>query len=424
MEERIKIFNETGERKADGSVRFSSHPAGDPMSGIMEMVHNMLTYGKSKGTITIEKCGPNLCNYRFYNDAESDMLPTFEKLKEIASTAGKTISANKGVSLCGVGTEVMGLSSRLYPDNIVHGIITVVRNGSTFSTILTFNGIEKEITYEIMSPKECKAENSYEVVFKNCKMLSNAEIIELKRKIVDTMPDDRMKIVLSTDDERTTLVYRDFLYRNKLAGTENYEKHVFHLEDGEEMVLEIADVAKIIKSGKGNEYEENKMCSPDLSGGAIRYKGIATVCRGDDGWKVTNAYGGTHPTKNNIRYDVSIGDYVFHELHKESQVKTKTTITFKDIKDACRDSLKIYDEDENEYELRDIAIFIKQFCGKHKSDSNSDKNIEETTLSITKAIDNGDLYPNDINSARKVLSCVKGRMNTKTLEAVLNTICK
>lgn len=44
------------------------------------------------------------------------------------------------------------------------------------------------------------------------------------------------------------------------------------------------------------------------------------------------------------------------------------------IKDACRDSLKIYDDDENEYELRDIAIFIKQFCGKHKSDSNSDKN--------------------------------------------------
>ena len=47
MEERIKIINETGERNADGSVRFSSHPAGDPMSGIMEMVHNMLTYGKS-----------------------------------------------------------------------------------------------------------------------------------------------------------------------------------------------------------------------------------------------------------------------------------------------------------------------------------------------------------------------------------------
>ena len=422
MEERIKIINETGERKADGSVRFSSHPAGDPMSGIMEMVHNMLTYGKSKGTITIEKCGPNLCNYRFYNDADSDMLPTFEKLKEIASTAGKTISANKGVSLCGVGTEVMGLSSRLYQDNFVSGNIAVVRDGFAYGANLTFNGIDKEITYEIINPKECKAENSYEVVFKNCKMVSNAEIIELKRKIVDTMPDDRIKIIFSTDDERTTLVYRDFLYRNKLAGTENYEKHVFHTEDGEEIVFEIADVAKIIKSGKGNEYEENRMCSPDLSGGAIRYKGIATVCRGNDGWKVTNAYGGTHPTRNNIRYDVTIGNYVFHELHKESQVKTKTTITFKDIKDACRDNLKIYDEDENEYELRDIATFIKQFCGKHKSDSNSDKNIEETTLSVSNAVNNGELTMSDINSAQKVLSHVKGRMNTKTLEAVLNTI--
>ena len=422
MEERIKIINETGERNADGSVRFSSHSAGDPMSGIMEMVHNMLTYGKSKGTITIEKCGPNLCNYRFYNDADSDMLPTFEKLKEIASTAGKTISANKGVSLCGIGTEVMGLSSRLYQDNIVSGNIAVVRDGFAYGANLTFNGIDMRITYEIINPKECKAENSYEVVFKNCKMLSNAEIIALKRKIVDTMPDDRIKIIFSTDDERTTLVYRDFLYRNKLAGTENYEKHVFHTEDGEEIVFEIADVAKIIKSDKGNEYEENRMCSPDLSGGAIRYKGIATVCRGNDGWKVTNAYGGTHPTRNNIRYDVTIGNYVFHELHKESQVKTKTTITFKDIKDACRDNLKIYDDGENEYELRDIATFIKQFCGKHKSDSNSDKNIEETTLSVSNAVNNGELTMSDINSAQKVLSHVKGRMNTKTLEAVLNTI--
>lgn len=424
MAERQEKVTEKGERKADGSVRFSAHSAGNPKDGVMEMVHNLLTYVKSKGRINIESCGGEMCNYRFYNDADVEKLPTFEKIKQIAATAGKTISSNEGVSLCGIGTEVMGLSSRPYADSTVTGQITVVRDGFTYGTVLTFNGATKGISYEIIEPKECEAENSYDVLFKNCKMLSDEEIDELKREIVDTMSDNGVEIVFSTDKDRCVLKYEDFLYRKELEGTDNYEKYVFHLKDGEQLVLEIVDVADLIKSDKRNKYEVTNKFSPKLSGGAFRYKGLATVCRGDMGWKFSGSYRTTHDTRNNIRFDISGGSYIFHELHKESQIKTQTVISLKDIKNEYRETLKIYDEDGEEYDISEISTLIKQFCLKHKTDKNTDKNIQAITLDIYERLKKRELMKSDIETTLKVLNCVADyRMNAKTLvEQVLEPI--
>ena len=422
MSERTEIITETGERKADGSVRFSAHSAGNPMAGVMEMIHNLVTYGKSKGKVIMEPCGGDMCNYRFYNNADIEKLPTFEKLKTIAETAGKSISSNEGVSLCGVGTEVMGLSSRPYADSTVTCQITVVRSGFTYGIILTFKGTSKEILYEIIPPKESDAENSYDVIFKGCKMLSASEVVDLKRRIVDTMPDNGLEIVFLTDEERCVLTHQDFLYRKELVGTNNYKKFSFKLENGESLILEISDVADLIKSGRGNEYEDNCQCSPSLSGGTFRYKGIATICRGSMGWKFSGAYSAEHPTRNNIRFDISGGEYVFRELHKESQVKTETVISLKGLKDEFRDTLKIYDENGEEYEISEIPTYIKQFCSEHKTDKNSDKNIQETRTSLSDGVGRGEITKNDIQSAIKVLGYVCGRMNTRTLvEQVLES---
>lgn len=418
MEERIKINAESGERTADGSVRFSSHPAGAPFEGCMEMVHNMLAYGKNKGKIDIVSCGGILCNYRFYNNGDGEKLPTYERLKLIGQRAGKTISAQEGVSLCGIGTEVMALSSRPYADSTVTAHINVVRDGMTYGLILSFNGSTKEVSYEMIQPKESNAENSYEVEFKGCKSLLPEEIKNLRAQIADTMYGQNFEIVLSTEEDRYKITPCDFLYRDLLRGTPNYVKYTFTLDKegmGETLVLELSNVSEIIKGGEGNEYEENSMCSPRLSGGAFRYKNIATVCRGDMGWFAGSSYDKGHSTRNNVRYDITMGDYVFTELHKESQVKTKTTIKLSELKDKFRDDLKIYDENGKEYKVSKIITIITDFISDHKTGGNSEKNIKETNLAINDNFDNGSLTQNDIDSTIKVLQMVSGMMKVETL---------
>lgn len=419
MEDRKEITSENGKREADGSVRFAAHPSGAPFDGLMEPVHNMFTYGKDKGRIDIIPRGGKICDYRFYNDATVEMLPTYERLKIISEKAGASISANEGVSLCGVGTEVAALSCRPYSDSTVTAVINVVRDGFVYGTILTFNGYTKEISYEMITPKESNSENSYEVTFKNCKMLTDNEIKSWKTKIADTMYGKKFAIIFSTDEDKCKITPCDFLYRDKLRGTNDYEEHVFTVVDGdgnsEILKLEIADVSSVIKNGEGNMYEDTTQYSPDLSGGAYRYQDIATVCRGDDSWKVSGAYKKGHPTRNNIRYDVTMGKFMFTELHKESQVKTKTNIVFSNIKDKYRSDLKIYDENGNEFSISEIEELIVNFVNTHKTDSNAKENITKITKVLSDALKCNEISNEDINNTLRVLRFIDVRMNVSTL---------
>lgn len=419
METRKEIISENGKREADGSVRFAAHPAGVPFDGLMEPIHNMLTYGKSKGRVEITPRGGKICDYRFYNDATNEMLPTYERLKIISEKAGATISANEGVSLCGVGTEVTALSCRPYPDSTVAVLINVVREGFVYGTVLTFNGYTKEISYEMIAPKESNSENSYEVTFKNCKMLTDKEIKSWKTKIADTMYGKKFEIIFLSDDDRCKITPCDFLYRDKLRGTNDFEEHVFTLVDNdgnsETLKLEIADVSSIIKNGDGNIYEDTTQYSPDLSGGAYRYMDIATVCRGGESWKASGAYKKEHPTRNNIRFDISMGKFMFTELHKESQVKTKTSIILSDIKDKHRGELKIYDEEGNEFPISEIEERISNFVNNHKTDSNANENIINITNILSDALRNNEITSEDVSNALKVLRFVNVRMNVSTL---------
>lgn len=419
MTDRKEVISEVGKREADGSVRFAAHPAGVPFDGLMEPIHNMLTYGKSKGRVEIIPRGSKICDYKFYNNAKSEMLPTYERLKIISEKAGSSISASKGVSLCGVGTEVAALSCRSYSDSTVTAHINIVRDGYSYGSILTFNGSTKEISYEMICPKESKAENSYEVTFKDCKKLTDKEIKSWKTKIADTMYGKNFEIIFSYEYDVCKIIPCDFLYRDKLRGTSNYEEHIFTLvnENGirEELKLELSDISSVIKNGEGNIYEDTTQYSPELSGGAYRYQNIATVCRDDISWKVSGAYKKGHPTRNNIRFDITIGKFIFTELHKESQVKTKTSIVLSDIKGKYRDELKIYDEAGNEYPISEIEERISNFVNMHKTDSNAVENITKMANTFKNALSDNNITNEDINSTIKTLKLVDVRMNALTL---------
>jgi len=186
---RYEVITENGERKADGSVRFNANPPQNTKEGFMEMVHNMVSYGEKNGTIVFDRKGNNIYNISFTNDAESSKLPTYEQLVKISKNAGSSISSFIGVSRCGMGTEIMGLRSRPHRDSIVIAKITVVRDHMRYGTELTFNGLKKQIFYNITPPTESESDNSYKIEFEGS-YFDPKDLDTIKKWIVDTMPYD------------------------------------------------------------------------------------------------------------------------------------------------------------------------------------------------------------------------------------------
>lgn len=416
MEERFKIIPKVGDREADGSVRFTSHSAGDPYPGVFEIIHNMLAYGKSYGKIRIEPTGDErTCDFVFYNDADSEKLPTYERLLEIASHAGKSISSREGVSLCGVGTEVMALSSRLDAKSTIQTMIEVVKDGEKYGAILTFDGTTQKIKYQMIEPSTYLGENSYKVSFRGCKKLTDSEIRKLKAQISDTMYGKNFKIIFYTDKKTETIEPNDFLYREQLRGTDNYAKYEFALGEeyhNEKIILEMSDVSTIIKNKQGNKHELTSKMDPAFAGLAIRYKGIATVCRGDNSWPAISRT--KHPTQNNIRIDITVGDYVFEEIHSECQVKIETTRKFENLTDLDKSPLRIYDVDNNKHSITKIIELIANFIKIHKSDNNSTTNIDNEFQKLIENLNNGIISGEDIKAAIRVLDSVSSRINVST----------
>lgn len=417
-------------RVADGSVRFNAHPSKNVLVGIMEMVDNQLTYAKSRAYIEIMEDSPRIWSYKFVNDGTPETIPTFDRIKEIASTAGSSISAKEGISLCGIGIEVMGLSCRRGPKMSVSAKVNVNRKHLNYGMKLTFDGKDQQIYYELIEPTETDAEDSFEISFDNCHPLKKAELDDLKCKISDIMPDDRIKVILNHNGILSTILKNDFLYRKQLEHTDNFEIKKFRLADfdDEEIVVELSDVSSIIVSkngsrNRGNEYEyidSNGKQSPSLSGGCLRYCGIGTVCRKrDGGWGLVGM--SPHSTKNGIRFDISVGPNGFRMMHQESQVKSKTLSKINELTDENGELLKVYDEDGNIHDISIINNVVSDFVAVHKSDTKHKKTEEEVDGRLAVEIVSGKVNKSEMAAAVKVLGIFDGcKLSTKKVVSILN----
>ena len=408
QDERFTITSDgrmTCTRAADASVRFTAHPAGHMAEGLMELFHNMFSYGKSYGEVEIKKrCGGEEGYCRLYNDADVDMLPTFNDIKDIATTAGKSITAGKGVSLCGVGMEVMGLSSRKYAESVVNMRIEVVRNKLAYGLEFKFNGVTKRIDAFIIEPRHSDAANSFQVtVDGECQCLTDEELLSLERRIVDSMPNNGFTIMFDTDSYKKRLDHVDFLYRKELQGTDNYVKHTFHAVDydNEELCLEMADVSSIVNSGKGVSYEEGTNLAPGLSGGAVRHDGIATICRGTEGWKVVGNK--IHTTKHNIRFELTVGKAILRKLHQESQLKIMAVNNTNNLTGPNNEVLRLIDENGKTVKITKIKKLIDEFVRQHKTDNKSKKASINVIDVLTEKVKDGETTLDDINATIKVL---------------------
>ena len=354
----IDIFSEnneyfTGSRVADATTRFNSHPSNNPFHSFFEPCDNMLIYGKNKGRIDIVKNGLK-CDYVFSNNADIENLPTFERLIQILKTAGSTISAKIGTSVCGMGIEVFGLECRPTKNSTVICKIKIVRDGLAYGGKLYFDGQHNEIRCALFSPQSTKEENNFEIRYINCATMKKKQIDLIKAHLCDKLYflDHVFDLTFNYFGEEEKLIPVDFSYKSSLKGTENYIKREFCFEIErnvkEDITFEFSNTYDIIKQSKGNNIDSKGIkADPNLAGVAIIYKQYVTVCRGDDSWRVIGKNSG-HSTLNHIRCNITIGDYLFNQFHIESQVKNQTNVKIQHLVDKYGQKLIFIDKNTGE----------------------------------------------------------------------------
>ena len=393
------IFNENneyynGNRVADATTRFNSHPSNNPFHSIFEPCDNMLIYGKDKGSIEIVKNGLR-CNYIFTNNADTENLPTFERLESIFKTAGSTISAKMGTSVCGMGIEVFGLECRPTKNSTVICEITIVRDGLIYGGKLYFDGQHNEIRFSLFSPQSTREENKFVIKYINCQTIKKKQAELIKAHLCDKLYflDHVFNLTFNYYGEEEKLIPADFTYSSVLKGTENYVKREFYFEVErgvtEDITFEFSNTYDIIKQLKGNHIDKKgTKADPNLAGVSIIYGQYVTVCRGDESWRILERNSG-HSTLNHVRCNVTIGDYLFSQFHMESQVKNQTNVKLSHLVDKYGQKLVFIDKETGEkLEASKLVKWISSVLGRYETDSIS----EEQKKQLVEVISNCNNY--------------------------------
>lgn len=387
-----------GERMADGTSRFNAHPSKNPVHSFLEPIDNMLTYGRDKGSIKIERNGIN-CNYIFINNADSEKLLSYEDFKKVMNTAGSSNSTEKlGSSICGMGLEVFGLESRPNKNAIVICEITIVRDGLMYGGKWYFNGIENCVYFRLYKTKATKESNMFKISYNNCATITKKNLSFLKAKISDKLCHLDHDFELSFDyyGEKEIITPADLLYRDELSGTDNYIKKefVFEYESGkqEELTIEISNAYDIIKGAKGNYIDTSfgtKAAVP-LSGVALIYDQYETLSRGESSWDSLGIR--EHDTLNHVRCDAKIGEYLFKQYHSESQVKAETTVSIKDVVDKYGQPIIFVDKETGaRYTGKELGDMLNKLVYKYRTDKTSEKEKVELINTISSYSENNDV---------------------------------
>lgn len=370
--ENLHLELKNGTRQAGNSQRFSSFPFGNPLRGIYEPIDNLLTYGKSSGRLTITNNGNGTATYSFWNDADAENLPSLEKLTNILSIAGESISSGVGVSLKGEGIEAYAISARPRRNSTVVVKIKIVRNNKTYSGTLIINGKEQKVLYTCDKYEyQTDEPNSFFIVYENVQHLSKKDFLTFKDNIKCKLfyLKKKFKFEIVDDNGKEILNPVDMLYRKELKNTNSFyeKKYYFYNEKNEKEFLKIeASDIRNIAVEHSNEIDERfkSKRQPELCGvSIITEDGFTTVNRGKDSWlTIDNSY---HSTKNAIRIDVSIGKSMFKWIHSESSIKREATSSFLTIVDSNNEPVIFYDINDNPISTDEIYKDINNFIKNH-----------------------------------------------------------
>lgn len=387
-----------GERMADGTSRFNAHPSKNPVHSFLELIDNMLTYARDKGSIKIERNGIN-CNYIFTNNADSEKLLKYEDFKKVMNTAGSSNSTEKlGSSICGMGLEVFGLECRPNKNALVMCELIIVRDGQMYGGKWFFNGLENCVYFRLYKIKPTKESNMFKISYNNCATINKKNLSFLKGKIADKLYhlDHDFELEFDYYGEKEIIAPADLLYRDELCGTDNYVKKEFvfeyESEKQEELTVEISNAYDIIKSGNGNyidTYFGTKAAVP-LSGVALVYGQYETLSRGESSWDALGIR--EHDTLNHVRCDAYIGEYLFKQYHSESQVKAETTVSIKDVVDKYGQPIIFVDKETGiRYTGKELGDMLNKLVYKYRTDKTSEKEKVELINTISSYTENKDV---------------------------------
>ena len=130
-------------RKGDASTRYTQYTEKSFNRVKMEPIHNILTYCKTFGSVTINNSCGNTSTIVFENDGTLSNLPTWERTKQIAENAGVdgAVVADKAkTSKKGTGFDAYAME---WKDMMEAGIIdpakvtrTALQNAASIASLL------------------------------------------------------------------------------------------------------------------------------------------------------------------------------------------------------------------------------------------------------------------------------------------------
>ena len=365
-------------RKGDASTRYTQYAEKSFNRVKMEPIHNILTYCKTFGSVTINNSCGNTSTIVFENDGTLSNLPTWERTKQIAENAGKTITTNNGISRCGIGMEAFAWSCRQHYSKSVTMHFVVIRKKLKYGFSMIFDSNDKDgVKATLHEPIPFDAKDNITITYEGIDRVNMASINLWKSQIEDALYllNKNIKFNFTLIEENGDRIFEvlkptDYLYKSKLNNTDNFKVFKYYYinpitNKTEYLTFEIADVRDI----------ENT-CLPELSGGTLIYNGIAAVNRGINGWGLLKNAERYDSTKNGIRFNIYAESYVFNQICGNSGIKNECR-SLRNIVNNDYSKFILFDCDTNEkYSIEDIIKDVEHYIFTHKSDRRNviDKN--------------------------------------------------
>lgn len=366
-------------RKGDASTRYTQYPEHSFSRVKMEPIHNMLTYCKTYGSITIDNSCGNTSRFTFENDGTPSKIPTWERVKLIAENAGKSITTNKGVSRCGIGLEAFAWGARYYFDKPVKLYFNVIKNKMQYGFTMTFDAKDSEGVKAVLhEPTLMDLRDKVSITYEGMEKVNSYDLSIWKNQIQDAIYHSNKKIKVTfihieDNGERyiDNLTGVDFLHKDLAKNSDNFKCFSYYY------VNPFTNKVEYLKFDVSDISNFEKKCLPELSGGAIIYDNVAAVNRGLNGWSLLKSYKNMRSTRNGIRFNVYVDDFIFNQICGNSAIKNECR-SLRSVVNPDFSIFKVYDCDTDEcFTMEQVISNIEAFIHSHESDVKNKVNFEE-----------------------------------------------
>ena len=338
--------------KSDNTHLFAQWGSRNIMLTVSEEVDNQIAAMPTRASLSIIK-EPGTTTLVFRNDG---VTPDYDRMLKMDHT-GRSVSDQRGASLCGVGQIEALVAGRRSPGEIGTLTFKSVHNYAETVFRLVANGTSSTFTGSVELPIETNEEDCVEKRFEGMMNVDDKLLEEIEALIsikvypyAKANPDFEYKISSGNGKEKTikpeSVIY-DGVNSDKIKRFGKKHYPITYRGKTYDVTLECADVHSFIKpdghtlSDKASLYDKFHNSSDDGNGVFVEVGGVMAIFGGPESWKLLGLK--KHSTRTGQRLLLTIpSDGELKELiFKESPNKSKVGICLSDITVRSKDNVMV-----------------------------------------------------------------------------------